>query len=187
MRCKLVAAIFILYANSAFGQTASDIEAKYGKPVNNAYSVSEHVWMTPEYTVDGQVCRMRLYPKGIPPNPNHEFIALPFEVVKNTLNQLVPLKARGAKQRTFDIFETLGGGTAKVDYPYEKVTFTFYFLFRVEFPAGLKTTEVSAQGFPEDKKLNEKMQATEDDFSPSKEDKGDKVIIEWKDRKCVGR
>lgn len=98
MRCKLVAAILILYASSALGQTASDFEARYGKAVNNAYSVSEHVLMEPEYAAGGQVCRMRLYPKGIPANPNHEFVALPFEEVNDTLNQLVPLKERGANK-----------------------------------------------------------------------------------------
>lgn len=55
MRTKLAAVIFILYIVPAFGQTVSDLEMKYGKPVN-AYSVSEHIWMTPEYNHNGQIC-----------------------------------------------------------------------------------------------------------------------------------
>lgn len=76
-----------------------------------------------------------------------------------------------------------------MDYPYEKVKFTFYFLFRVEgiFLKRQKTPEVSARDFLASRKMNETLPATEDDFSPSKTYKGDLVTIEWKDRKCVGR
>lgn len=49
MRNKVIFAafVFLLHANSNFGQTSSDIEMKFGKP-ENVYSVSEHLWMTPE-------------------------------------------------------------------------------------------------------------------------------------------
>ena len=58
MRIKLSAVIFLLCVSPAAGQTVSEIEGKYGKPVN-AYSVSEHIWMTPDYTADGQVVEER--------------------------------------------------------------------------------------------------------------------------------
>jgi len=41
------ALIFVLLSSEyVYMQTAADIQAKYGKPVA-AYSVSEHIWMTP--------------------------------------------------------------------------------------------------------------------------------------------
>ena len=42
-------------SGSAFGQTAGELREKYGRPVE-AYSVSEHIWMTPDFTDDGQLC-----------------------------------------------------------------------------------------------------------------------------------
>jgi len=188
MRCKFAVAALILCVASAFGQTASDLETKYGKPVKNAYSVSEHVLMEPEYASDGKVCRMRLYPKGIPTNPNHEFVALPFEEVKDTLNQLVPLNARGARQGSFGIIDTTGGGVAWMDYPYENVKFTFYFLYRVDDLSWKEPNipKFSMRDYYSDKRMNDTMPA-EDDFSPVQLYKGDKVIIEWKDRKCDGK
>jgi hypothetical protein len=79
----------ILCFNSAIGQTVADVETEYGKPTP-AYSVSEHIWMTPEYAFDGQVCRMRLYPKRISADTNYLSQKLPFEELREVLNELVP-------------------------------------------------------------------------------------------------
>ena len=187
MRGKLIAAILALYSASAFGQTAAEIEARYGKPVGKAHSVSEHVWLEAEYGADGQVCRMRVYPKGIQPNSNREFITFPYDEVKNVLNQLVPLNTRGMKQGAFGFFSSLGGGVAWTTYPYEKVTFTFYFLFRIdqEVSREPKPVRIPALEFPSDRELKD-MLPSEDDFSPIKGLKGDLFKIEWKDRKCAG-
>jgi hypothetical protein len=197
MRCKLVVAMLILCANSAFGQTASDLEAKYGKPVNKDYSVSEHIWMTPKYTADGQVCQMLLYPKGIPANPNHELVSLPFEELKNTLNQLVPLPARGRKEERFlGDMDLLGGGIAKMDFPYEKVEFTFNLIFEhglmpVEsIPAKPRKTRQIMEtppGYSPPETKPEDLMPSENDFSPSQSFLRDDVKIEWKDRKCAGK
>ena len=196
MKCNLVAAILVLYVNSAFGQTASDLEAKYGKPVNKDYSVSEHIWMTPKYTADGQVCQMLLYPKGISANPNHELVSLPYEELKNTLNQLVPLNARGRKVEKFlGIMDLLGGGIAKMNFPYEKVEFTFNLLSEHGLmPANSLSMEARKSkqiverppGVPLETKP-EDLTPTENDFSPSQIFIRDNVKIEWKDRKCAGK
>lgn len=54
--------ILILSVTVAFGQTASEIEARFGEPIR-VYSLTEHIWMTADYTPDGQVCQMKLFPK----------------------------------------------------------------------------------------------------------------------------
>lgn len=97
---KLAIAILLAWVSSASGQTPSEFEAKYGKPVV-AYQVSESIWMTPEYTADGQVCRMRLPPRYFAANRVFISPSLPFPELQTVLNELVPLKNRGAKKRTF--------------------------------------------------------------------------------------
>jgi hypothetical protein len=96
-RLLLAAISVLLYTYSVFGQTASDIDKKYGKSAK-VYSVSEHIWMTPEYTADGQVCQMHFYPKRISAKTNYLYKRLPFEELKGVLNELAPLDTRGAKK-----------------------------------------------------------------------------------------
>src|SRR6266852_5702037 len=66
MRICLLFSLYILalQVSHVSAQTALDIERAYGKPVA-VYSLSENIWMTPQYAADGQVCMMRLYPKRI--------------------------------------------------------------------------------------------------------------------------
>lgn len=185
MRTKLAAVIFILYVNSAFGQTVSEIETKYGKPVN-AYTISENIWMTPEYTVDGQICQMRIYPKRIAPDTNYLSIRLPFDELKRVLNQLAPINIRGAKNEPFGITAT-GGGAAWTTYPYEKVTFIFTSSFKVD-PDSLKESKpyvFSLQEFHSDGKP-EKSAPSEDDFYRSQVTSAEIVTIRWNGRKCAG-
>ena len=66
---------------SAFGQTQTEIEAKFGPPVN-AYKVGERIWMTPEYASDGQVCRMIFYPRRFSSTTNYLTSQLPFDEFK---------------------------------------------------------------------------------------------------------
>lgn len=184
MRIIFTAFILLLYVSAAFGQTESDIEMKYGKPVNT-YVVSEHIWMTPEYTVDGQVCQMRLYSKRITSNTNYLSQRLPFEELKEVLNQLVPLNLRGAKKESFASTAT-GGGAVWTTYPYEKVTFIF-----------TSSSEVAPDSWNETKPFvfsvrqsdsdrePENSAPSGDDFFRSRASSAEVVTIKWNDRKCA--
>lgn len=191
MRARLAAGILILFANSVSGQTAADIEMKYGKPVA-AYSVSEHIWMTPEYTVDGRVCQMRLYPKRIAADVDYLSSQLPFEELKGVLNQLAPPHTLGAQKESFGI-TTTGGGVAWTTYPYEKVTFTFTFPFRIDaaYWKEVKTKEAQTYDFSVQENLSYgkpmKTAPRDDDFSPSQTSKAEIVTIKWNDRKCAAK
>ncbi len=123
-------ALMVLCLSSAQGQTASDLETKYGKALS-AYVVNENIWMMPDYAPDGQVCGMRLVPKRIGPNTNYLTKQLPFEELKEVLNQLVPLDLRGPKKEPFGQTAT-GGGAAWTTHTYAKVTFIFTSSFRVD-------------------------------------------------------
>src|SRR5262245_56552801 len=121
---KTVALVLVLLAGKYVNaQTAADIQTKYGKPVD-VYSVSEHIWMTPEFASDGQVCRMRFYPKRISGNTNYGAHDLPFSELRGVLNKLVPVETRGAKKQLFGATAT-GGGAAWTTYDYQNVTFDF--------------------------------------------------------------
>ena len=65
MRVEFAVFFLVLFVTSASGQKISDIEKEYGTPTQAAYSLSEHIWMTPEYGTDGEICRARLDPKRI--------------------------------------------------------------------------------------------------------------------------
>ena len=64
-----------------FAQTVSNVERRYGKSVS-VYSVSEHIWMTPDYSANGQVCRMRLYPRRLGPKTDYLGSQLLFEELR---------------------------------------------------------------------------------------------------------
>ena len=183
MRVKLAAFVFLLCAGPAVGQTASDIEGKFGRPVG-VYSVSGHIWMTPDYTADGQVCRMRLYHKRVASDTNYLSGTLPFDELKGVLNRLVPPNARGFKKELFGMSAT-GGGAAWTTYPYEKVIFTFTSSFEVDPVKRLKPYTFTVSHSSSDVKAEDPT-PTDDDFSPSGVSNAEIVTIEWSDRRCNG-
>jgi hypothetical protein len=182
MRVVIFSLTFTIAA--AFGQTRSQIDQEYGKPTA-AYSVSQHISMTPDFTADGQVCRMRLYPKHIGPGINYLSPSLYFEELNSALNRLVPLDRRGEKKDSFGLTD-FGGGTALTTYQYEKVTFVFTSAFRIG--PDFKRTEVEPITFPVDEVLARQPKKTPpsiDDFGPSQSADTQVVTIVWNERKCI--
>src|SRR3712207_3309528 len=90
--------LFCGFANIASGQNAAQILEKYGQPVE-AYSISERIWMTPEFAADGQVCKVRLYPKRISETTNFFLDKLDYWELNKVINQLPPLETRGKPSR----------------------------------------------------------------------------------------
>jgi len=180
---KLPICVLAIFVVTAFCQTQSQIDSKYGKPVY-AYSVSDHIWMTPDYSADGQVCRMRLYPKHIANETEYLSPQLYFEELNGALNRLVSLDERGAKKNSFGLTD-FGGGAAWTTYPYEKVTFVFTFSLRIEPGSTKKTESVS---FPVDEvlaRLPKRTPPSIDDFAPSRFSEPQIVTILWNERKCT--
>jgi hypothetical protein len=130
VRVELAIVFVILCVTSAIGQKVSDIEKEYGTPTH-VYSLSEHIWMTPEYGTDGEICRARLYPKRISPNTDYLSKELPFEELRGVLNRLIPPAQRGFAKEFFGETE-LGGGIGWTTYPYENVSIVFIFAARVD-------------------------------------------------------
>ena len=184
MRLSLVVMmIFVLCVVSTPGQTVTQIETKYGKPTN-AYSVSNHIWMTPDYTASGQVCRMRLYPKTISSDVEYLSPQLYFEELQAILNELVPLDLRGQKKDSFGLTD-MGGGAAWTTYPYEKVTFVFTFPLRLEPGQTHKPESISFSAEEIKASLPKKTPPSIDDFTPSRFSKTEIVTISWNERSCA--
>lgn len=177
----LLTALLLLMGTASFGQTASTIETKYGKPTN-AYSVSELIWMTPEYAEDGQVCRMRLYPKRISGNTNYVSKDLPFDDFRRVVDQLIPIETRGAKKEPFDGGWTTGGGAMWATFTYEHVRVTYAAGFTVVFDSDvLKRGEFK---FPVPLPETEPSPKSEDDFLLFHTSRAEIVTITWLYRKC---
>ena len=188
MRSILVIIVTLtVCANTALGQTASDIERKYGNPVT-AYPVSEHIWMTPEYAADGQICMARLYPKRISANSNYYFTDLPSDELKGVLNQLVPPDSRGAKRYGDYAVSELGGGISRTTYPFEKVTFTFLLSFTMkELPKSEEFNPSLVGKVPSAEEKSANMAKAGDGFPNAFASAPEIVEIRWKERKCVDR
>jgi hypothetical protein len=184
-RTTLILLVFLVGAHHGYAQTATDLEAKYGKAVDG-YSVSEHIWMKPEYAADGQVCRMRLSSKRVDTKTHSDSTKLPFNELRNVLNDLVPLETRGARKQGFGA-TNLGGGTAWTEYEYENVLFTFVSFFRLTSNPKLNPQEFvlldsNAEPTPEPVKH---LTPDKDDFANSESTRTEIVTVRWTARNCV--
>jgi hypothetical protein len=120
----LFAVVFFgLVLMPTLGQTSEQIRERYGQPTE-AFSISEHIWMTPEYTADGEVCSMRLYSKRISSTANYLSNKLDYWELKTVLDQLSPPETRG-KLSPFSGFGRLGGGMLITTFSYGSVGFRF--------------------------------------------------------------
>ncbi len=117
-----VALLSLVSFLSASAQSKADIENKYGTPIS-AYSVSENIWMTPEFTRDGQLCMARLYPKQIDANTNYLQGRLSLWDVKDVFDQLAPISVRGRK--IDDLGLSVTGNSVFQALVYEKVRINF--------------------------------------------------------------
>ena len=168
--------------HTANAQTAADFKAKYGKKVD-VYSVSEHIWMTPEYAADGQVCSLRLYPKRIDARTNYGSTKLAFNELRDVLNDIVPVEIRGNKKPGFGMTDA-GGGVAWTHYEYENVLVTFTSYFRID-PKALEKADfvlLDLEGEPTREPVKN-LTPSKDDFVSSESIEIATVI--WTARKCV--
>jgi hypothetical protein len=187
MRTTLALVVCLLCSGAASAQTAAELEAKFGKPAE-VYSVSEHVWMTPEFTADGQVCRVRLFPKRTDGRTNYLSDKLRSEEVANFLDALVPVGERGNKVPLNFGATVTGGGAAWTTYEYEKVTFTFIssFLPSVDDPPLKKGEYTFSVVEPKAERGSESSAPAADDFNGRQREHAEIVTIDWNGRKCVG-
>ena len=178
--------IFTFSVVPTFAQTVSDLERKYGKPVS-VYNVSEHIWMTPDYSTDGQVCRMRLYPRRLGRETDYLGSQLLFPELSQVLNEIVPPHLRGSKKDGFGQ-TSLGGGTAWTTYEYKNVGFTFIFSYKLDLDVLEKANSKVLTGpDPEGLPLRKETPPSLDDFVGSLNSQTEIVTISWNHRPCKVR
>lgn len=182
---RAIALIILSFSvTTAVGQTAQDVESRYGKPVP-VYAVSEHVWMTPDYTADGQVCRMRFYPRRLGVERDYLGSQLVFHELSQVLNEIVPPHLRGSKKDGFGQ-TSLGGGTAWTNYEYENVSFSFIFSYKLDQEVMEKAESRVLMGpDPERLPVRKKTQPSLDDFADSENSRTEIVTIRWNQRPCA--
>ena len=175
--------VFGLSVVTTFAQTASQVEKRYGKPVS-VYAISEHIWMTPEYAADGQVCRMRLYPRRLGRKTDYLGSQLLFPELSDVLNKVFPPHLRGSKKAGFGQ-TNLGGGTAWTTYEYENVSFRFIFSYKLS-PDILEKAEaaVLTGPDPEGHLARKKTPPSLGDFAASENVPTEIVTISWNHRAC---
>lgn len=181
---KLAVVITVLNVVSAFGQSRAEIEAKFGQPVN-AYTVSERIWMSPEYAADGQVCRMTFYPRRFSSTTNYLKNKLPFDEFRSVIDVIVPVAIRGAQKEPFrNGTWDGGGGVSWANFIYERVTISYVAGWGdgplgMGEPVDLSSIEVT--------KEREKPKQTKEDFSRYSDSTAEIVTVQWRNRKCAGR
>jgi hypothetical protein len=156
-------------SSAAHAQTLSDLEKRYGAPVR-AYSASEHIWVTPEFGDDGQLCMARLYPKQIDAGNNYLWDSLPLWEVKEVLDQLAPANVRGKKKGDRGFFFI--GGVVFSGFDYENV--------RIDF------TSTSPSRKP-NRAVRAAPMADDDEFPGQFARSAQIVTISWLNRKCAAR
>jgi hypothetical protein len=170
---------------SAFGQNRTEIEAKFGQPVN-AYKVSERIWMSPEYASDGQVCRMTFYPRRFSFTTNYLIHQLPFDEFRSAIDVIVPVAIRGAQKEPFgNGVWNASSGVSWVDFVYERVTISYFASFHID-PAAFSLGEPVALD-DDGSKQQEKPKPIKEDFSLYGNSTAELVTVQWNDRKCPGR
>jgi hypothetical protein len=120
----LLVCLCLALMSPAFGQTVTELREQYGQPIE-AYSVSEHIWMTPEFAEGGQVCSMRLYPKRISATTNYlGQDKLNYWELKKVLEQLAPTETRGNETKSSGLTMLLGQVSETVR-SYDNLAITF--------------------------------------------------------------
>lgn len=147
--------------------------------------VTEHIWMTPDFAADGQVCQMRFYPKRVGRDTAYLGGRLNSAELKWILNHIVPPASRGNVKSPLGT-GNIGGGAGQANYEYEKVTFTFPFSYRIE-PGALKEGELVMLDLdfplPDERPEPTPTPASESDFDGAMS--SEIVILRWNDRTCV--
>jgi hypothetical protein len=182
VRLAIVMTVFSVV--SVFGQSREEIEAKFGQPVN-AYSVSEKVWMSPQFAPDGQVCRMAFYPRRFSATENFLRNDLPFDEFRSVIDTIVPIAIRGTQKEPFRNGSwVIAGGVRWATFVYERVTITYGAGFRYDPKLGMGEIVNLDDEVP---KAQEKPKPVKEGFSAYSDSTAEMVIVQWNDRKCVGK
>ncbi len=107
-------------------QTVAEIESKYGKPTQ-IYEVRPGIMMTVKFDADGQASEIKIARQAITDSTIYLDVLLSHDLVKEIVDELVPISVRGKMDREGDTF--LAGGVATRTDDYGNVTITYHSSF----------------------------------------------------------
>jgi hypothetical protein len=120
----LVFTLLALCCVSVFGQTSSELQTRYGTPVEETFKVRNVLLMTVKYAADGRACEMVF--EGVKRESANSNSALSENLVLELIDEFVPLAERGEKSKFYGL--TLWTGQeGQTNYSYENV-FIHYFI-----------------------------------------------------------
>ena len=176
----LVAVLILLFSvNLACAQKISELEKKYGTPAK-VFSVSERIWMTPEFAADGQICRLSFFHKRISAETNYLGNTIRIPELLDVFQQLAPLNTRGARKQPFGVTQT-SGAMAWTDFEYENLRFSFWTTFTFGSLANMR-----AKGVPLGGRMPIQTSQSDDDFMAANAVPPVMVYVTWLNRKCAG-
>lgn len=126
-RLVLLATFLVLAAISASAQTADELTAKYGSPVE-LFEVRSGILMSVKYTADRQVCEMTLDRRHTTDAGINLASSLSDELVRELIDELAPVVERGERKDKaygkdkYYLESTIGGNIIDTKYKYENVT-----------------------------------------------------------------
>ena len=121
-----LAAIIFTICNIAFvaAQTATEIESKYGKPIQ-MYEVRPGVFMNVKFDANGQASEIRVERHNMTDSISYLDTTFPADLLKEVIDELVPLAKRGARINESSAFMLVTGGAATQTLDYENVSITY--------------------------------------------------------------
>jgi hypothetical protein len=124
MKSWILSTGFILLFSSiqALGQTSHSLESKYGKKFN-AFEIRPGIMLRIQQGNQGQVTEMRVEPFSGTEDPIHLGQTMDAYLIKEIIDELVPIDERG-NQGPFFGLTLLAGGGFTAGYDYESVSIT---------------------------------------------------------------
>jgi hypothetical protein len=171
MKTRLMALAIVLAVPTASvtAQTAANLDTMFGSPMK-IYSVAERTWMAPDFSDDGQLCTVRLFPKQIDPGNNYLGDSVQLWEVKNVFDKLAPPATRGKKGNDQGFFVV--GRMAFRFFRYDNVSVTFI------SPDFVRSNATDRQYTPP-------ANSTDEEFPGPHVRSAQIVTIVWTNRKCV--
>ena len=181
-RFFLVLTLLLLSCSMALSQTAVELQGKYQKG-QNEYAVTERIGMFPEFGRDGQVCHIWLFRRE-PGSKDSASKELSFEEFQAAVDELVPVKLRGAKREPFYPGNwATGGGAMWALFTYEKISLVYSKSFIVNWDVKRRPYTFTIKlRKPSSKK--KQVAKPKPDFFDYRGTTVEEVGISWPDRVC---
>ena len=117
-----IALVLLLSCVQASGQAPDNLESKYGKAFN-AFEIRPGVMLRIQRANQGQNTEMRVEPFSGTEGPIHLDQTMDVYLVKEIIDELVPIEERGNQGLYFGLTLIAGGGFS-AGYDYESVSIT---------------------------------------------------------------